>query len=197
MDIYPKTMLLNDKTLVTLRPITQDDRKNLDQFFASLPAEDKFYLKEDVANPEIVDRLFKDLDYNKVFPIITLLNDKIIAFGTLYLNTFGWMKYNGEIRVSVLPEFQNRGLGTMITADLVKEAVNKGLHNLQGLFASDQLNAIKTFENAGFKKEASLRKHVISMNGEPRDLILMTNDVNELWKQMEDVYYEFENKRFE
>ncbi len=35
------------------------------------------------------------------------------------------------------------------------------------------------------------------MNGEQRDLILMTNDVNELWKQMEDVYYEFENKRFE
>ena len=197
MDIYPKTMSLNDKTLVTLRPLTQHDRGLLDQFFISLPEEDKFYLREDVSNPEIVDRFFKDLDYNKIFPIIAMDEGKIVAFGTLYLNTFGWQKYNGEIRISVLKEFQNKGLGTLITAELVKDAFNRGLHKLDGVFSSDQENAMKAFENVGFKKDAVLRKHVINKKNEPRDLILMTNDVNELWKEMEDIYYEFEYKRCE
>lgn len=190
-------MTLNDKTIVNLRPLTSQDRGLLDEFFIALPEEDKFYLREDVSNPEIVDRFFKDLDYNKIFPIVVIDKDKIIAFGNLYLNTFGWQKYNGEIRISVLRDYQNKGLGTLITADLVKEAVNKGLHKLEGIFSSDQENAMKAFENVGFKRDAVLRKHVVDCKNEPRDLILMTNDVNELWKQMEDIYYEFEYKQFE
>ncbi|HQJ74850.1 MAG TPA: GNAT family N-acetyltransferase [Bacteroidota bacterium] len=197
MDIYPKKMNLKDKTVVELRPLTQNDKGILINFFSSLNEEEKFYLKEDVNNPEIVDRIFRDLDYNRVFPLIALKDNEIIAYGTLYLNTFGWMKYNGEMRVSVLSKFQNKGLGTLMTADLVKEAVNHGLHYLQSLFCSDQAAAIKVFENAGFKIEAILRKYVVNINNEPRDLIIMTNDVNELWKQMEDIYYEFEYKRFE
>lgn len=197
MDIYPKSMTLNDKTIISLRPLNQQDRKLVNDFFKSLPEEDKFYLREDVNNPEIIDRFFKDLDYNKIFPIIALVNEKIIALGNLYLFTFGWMQYNGEIRVSVLKEYQNKGLGTLITADLVKEAVNKGLQKLEGFFSSDQDNAMKAFENVGFKKVTVLRKHVVNCKKEPRDLIMMTNDVNDLWKQMEDIYYEFEYKQFE
>lgn len=197
MDIYPKKMTLNDKSIVELRPLTHNDKGLLINFFSSLSDEEKFYLKEDVNNPEIVDRIFRDLDYNRVFPLIAQKDNVIIAYGTLYLNTFGWMKYNGEMRVSVLSKYQNKGLGTLMTADLVKEALNHGLHYLQGMFSSDQVGAIKIFEKAGFKKEAILKKYVININNEPRDLIIMTNDVNELWKQMEDIYYEFEYKRFE
>jgi L-amino acid N-acyltransferase YncA len=197
MDIYPKVMALKDKTLVNLRPLTQLDRALLDKFFLSLPEEDKFYLREDVKNPEIVDRFFKDLDYNKIFPIVAIVDKIIIAFGTLYLNTFGFQKFNGEIRISVLNEFQNKGLGTLITAELVKDAFSRGLHTLEGIFSSDQENAMKAFENAGFKKNAVLRKHVINCKNESRDLVLMTNDVNELWKDLENIYYEFEYKRCE
>ena len=47
MDIYPKKMNLKDKTVVELRPLTQNDKGILINFFSSLNEEEKFYLKEE------------------------------------------------------------------------------------------------------------------------------------------------------
>jgi RimJ/RimL family protein N-acetyltransferase len=53
----------------------------------------------------------------------------------------------------------------------------------------DQKSAIKAFERMGFKKEATLRKHVTDIEGKRRNLVIMSQDIEELWNTLEDFTY--------
>jgi RimJ/RimL family protein N-acetyltransferase len=194
---YPKHISLKDKTSVILRPLIRDDEEKLMKFFKELLQEDRLYLKEDVTKSGVIGKWIKELDYDKVFPIVAILEDRIIADGTLHLYGFGWMRYLGEIRLSVAKDFQRKGLGALIISELVGQALKKGLHRIQTQFASEQISAIKAFERVGFVKEAVLKKHVVDLNGRETDLVIMTNDVTELWKKLEDIYFEYDVKRYE
>ena len=57
---------------------------------------------------------------------------------------------------------------------------------IQAEIIETQLSACSAFERMGFKKEALLKKHVIDINGERQNLIIMSLDIPELWNIMED-----------
>lgn len=48
------------------------------------------------------------------------------------------------------------------------------------------------FEAIGFKLETVLRNQAKDQNGRRRNVLLLTNDVSELWDQMEDLIMELE-----
>jgi hypothetical protein len=52
---FPKSVQLQDGTVVTLRPMVREDRDGLLDFFRRLSPEDRQFLKDDVARPEIVE----------------------------------------------------------------------------------------------------------------------------------------------
>ena len=50
-----------------------------------------------------------------------------------------------------------------------------------------QESAQRAFKRLGFKKEAELRDFLLDKRGKTHNLILMVNDVSEMWKKMEDL----------
>ena len=54
----------------------------------------------------------------KVYPVIALDRDRIVAIGSLWRAEYGWMRNLGEIRVVVAQDFQRKGLCTILTREI-------------------------------------------------------------------------------
>ena len=186
MDEYPKSVKLKDGTKVVLSVMTDDELDDVIDFFQAVPDEDRLYLRSDTKNPEMVKQRFGNLNYDTMFPVLVKIDNNIIGIATLFRSAFGWMRNLGEIRVVIAKKYQRKGLATILTRELFFQALKKKLYKIQAELMDTQLSAIAAFERLGFRKEATLKKHVTDMKGSRRDLIIMTLDVEELWYLMED-----------
>ena len=66
---YPTQMTLEDGTELTIRPLQKEDKLPLAQFFQRIPEEDRFYLKENVTAPEVIQDWIERMDMERVVPI--------------------------------------------------------------------------------------------------------------------------------
>jgi RimJ/RimL family protein N-acetyltransferase len=186
MDEYPKEISLKSGQNLTLRLLEEEDIDSLVQFFKALPEEDRMYLRSDVTIRENIVRRFGSLNFDKVYPVIALDRDRIVAIGSLWRAEYGWMRNLGEIRVVVAKDFQRKGLCTILTREIFFHALTTDLYKIQAEVMEDQVGALNAFERLGFKKETVLRKHVTDINGKRVNLVIMSLDIQEMWYLMED-----------
>jgi len=92
----------------------------------------------------------------------------------------------------VSKEYQQKGLGTALMRELVAHAVEKGILKLTATMMDIQKSAQRAFERIGFKKEAEMKDFVMDLNGKYHNLVVMVNDVSELWKKMEDLLHYYD-----
>jgi RimJ/RimL family protein N-acetyltransferase len=187
MEQFSKTIRLEDGTGIVIRPISKQDGPALLEFFASVPEEDRLFLKEDVTQKEVIDRWINDLNFDKVLPLIAEKESRIIGDATLHYNRYRWQRHMAEIRCVVAREYQQKGIGTALMHELVSFADQKGVGKIRANMMDTQKSAQRAFERLGFKKEAELKDFLLDKDGKPHNLILMVNDVSELWKKMEDL----------
>jgi hypothetical protein len=64
MEPFRKTIQLKDSSSIVIRPLSKQDGAALLKFFASVPEEDRLFLKEDVTQKEVIDRWINDLDFD-------------------------------------------------------------------------------------------------------------------------------------
>jgi RimJ/RimL family protein N-acetyltransferase len=186
MDEYPKDVSLKSGQHLTIRLLNEDDIEALVLFFKALPEEDRMYLRSDVTKRENIVRRFGSLNIDKVYPVIALDRDQIVAIGSLWRAEYGWMRNLGEIRVVVAQDYQRKGLCTILTREIFFHALTTDLYKIQAEVMEDQVGALNAFERLGFKKETILRKHVTDINGQRVNLVLMSLDIQEMWYLMED-----------
>ena len=189
---YPKTCHLKDGTEVTLRPLVADDKFNLLNFFRDLPEKDRLFLKEDITEKEVINRWFENLDYDQILPILAEAEGEIVADGTLHMNKYGWSRHVGEIRIVVAEKYQGRGLGSLLAHELVGQAQKAGLEKVQAQVIENEVGAIVMFERIGFQIGAVLKDYVTDIKGGKQNLVIMINDVMELWRKMEDLIQDSE-----
>ena len=84
-------------------------------------------------------------------------------------------------------EYQQKGLGTALMRELVGNALERKVLKLSATMMDIQKSAQRAFERIGFKKEAELKDFVMDISGQPHNLVIMVNDVSEMWKKMEDL----------
>ena len=152
LEEYPKKITLQDGFICILRPMTRDDQDALYRFFISLPEDDKKYLRNDVTNRILIEKWCRELNYDKVLPILAEHENKILASATLHRETFGWGRHIGEIRINVAADFQQRGLGSLLLEELSKLALG---YNLAKLCA--KVIASRTYVTRAFEKNAFVR----------------------------------------
>ena len=70
--------------------------------------------------------------------------------------------------------------------ELFFHALSKKLYKIEVELMDTQASAMAAAERLGFRKEATLHKHVTDVRGIRRDLVIMTLDVEDLWYLMED-----------
>lgn len=171
---YPKEVTLRDGDKVTLKPMTPGDSLPLERFFSRISAEDRYYLKEDVASPQVVQRWAAELDYNRTLPLLAWVDDRVVADATLHRQRAGARQHVGEVRVLVDPEYRSRGLGTTMLHELATIANDSGLERLTFELVSEKEEAaIKSALFLGFVQVGILRSNAKDPDGHPRDLIIM------------------------
>lgn len=174
MTAYPKDVTLAGQVNITIRPMEEDDSKALLEFFLRIPEEDRYYLKEDVTSPSVIEQWAENLNYSRALPLLAFDGDRIVADGTLHRRRAGATKHRGEIRVVVEPEYRNKGVGTALIHELIEIAKDSELESIVlELVAEEQAPAIRTAEGLGFMNMAKVPNFVRDIHGKPHDLLLM------------------------
>ena len=96
------------------------------------------------------------------------------------------MRNLGEVRVVIAPDYQRQGLGTIFVRELFFRSLNAKNYKIQAEMTETQESSIAAFEKLGFRKEATLKKHVTDIRSRRRDLVIMTLDVEDFWYLIED-----------
>lgn len=171
---YPKEITLRDESKVLLKPMTEHDAGGLLRFFLKMPAEDRFYLKEDVTAPTITQRWARELNYDRALPLLAWVDGHVVADATLHRTRTGARRHVGELRILVDPDYRGRGLGTALLNELATLANESALEYLVFEAVADrEQEAIQAAEFLGFVTIAVLHNHAKDLDGHPRDLVLM------------------------
>jgi len=171
---YPAIHLTEDNTQMTIRPMLPSDQEALLDFFRSIPQEDRFYLKEDVTSPQVIERWAKALDYSRVLPLLAIIDDQIVGDGTLHHRRAGARQHIGEVRIVVAPAYRNRGVGRGLLYHIIDIAGGKGLQKLMfEVIAGTEEAAKHTAQLLGFMPIAALPGHVRDYCNNTHDLIIM------------------------
>lgn len=185
---YPKTVRLKGGDELVLRPCEKSDAKALLEFFTQkVPEEDRRFLKDDVADPAVIKRWVENIDFSRIFPLLALVGDELIGDATLHCNPYGWSKHVGEIRVVVARAWQRKGVAQELTNELVSRAHDQGLEILEAHVLEGQHAAQGALEALGFHAETVLLKRAKDRTGRHRNILVMTNDVSDLWRKMEEL----------
>ena len=174
---YQKECKLKDGTVVVLRPLVSEDREGLIDFFQSLPEELRLYLRHDVTNEEIIKSWTENIDYSRVFPILALHGGRIVGDVSLHRISFGWKHHIGTVRIVVAPEYQQKGLGTLLIHEIVELAAVFGLEKLWAELPLNVPAAIAVFRKAGFSSKAVIEGLVKDLRGRNTDVVIMVCDV--------------------
>jgi L-amino acid N-acyltransferase YncA len=171
---YPAPYLTQDGAQMTIRPMVPEDKDDLLDFFRRIPHEDRFYLKEDVTDPKILERWAQTLDYSRALPLLAFLDGKIVGDSTLHHRREGARQHIGEVRVVVDPAYRNRGVGRGLLHKLIEIAGDKGLKKLMfEVIAETEEAARHTAQVLGFVPVAVLPGHVLDVGGTPHDLLIL------------------------
>jgi L-amino acid N-acyltransferase YncA len=175
-------MILKDGQEVWLRPLDpQQDEQRLLDFFARVPANERWYLENDVTDPDIVRHYLLDYRPQRMLPVVALTeDDRIVGKSTLnrYPNP-GARGHVGRIRTVVDPDFRNQRLGTYLLLDMIQLSVNLDLRILVAEFLRGvEDKAIRAARRLDFFEQAVLPDFAKDHRGNNYDLVIMVKRIH-------------------
>ncbi len=91
--------------------------------------------------------------------------------------------------------FQRRGLGTIMIRELYFIAVQNQITTIVARMMRPQAGAQKIFRRLGFHEETMLPDFVKDLKGGSQDLIVMTCDMKDLWRELDRAFNESDWQR--
>ncbi len=178
---YPRNLILKDGSEVVLRPLDPlRDETGLQEFFARVPEEERWYLVDDVADPRVISSWARTVDPKRVLPIVALCEDgSIAAIATLHRYSHGARGHIGRIRLVVDAAQRNQRLGTYLLLDLIQLAVDVGLDLLVLEFIKGvEDKAIRAARRLDFFEQAVLPDYARDQRGNRYDLVFMVKRIH-------------------
>ncbi|MEX0799768.1 MAG: GNAT family N-acetyltransferase [Dehalococcoidia bacterium] len=172
---YPKELSLRDGSKVDIRPLEREDGDALLQFFLSIPEDERYFLKEDVTSPTLIEEWLGRLNYERALPLLALVDGRIVADAVLIRRRGNARSHIGEIRLVVVPEWRNRGLGTTLIRELCDIADDAGLEKvLFEIVAEREKEALTAAEWLGFLRIGTIEGAARDPEGHRHDVILLS-----------------------
>jgi len=170
---YRTVVTLPDGTQVILRPLKKDDGQRLLGMFKTVSEGDLDYFRSDVRNREVLEDWVSHLDYDRVFPLVAVVEDRIVGDITLHFGT-GPHRHVAETRIFLVEEFRRRGLGTLMLKTMLQLARRMGLHQLVAEIPMEQSHVIKAFKSIGFSSKFIREDYFMTPDGLTHDVVVLT-----------------------
>ena len=157
-------------------------------FFRSFSEKERQYFRNDVTKKEIVKRRLDMIKAGSAQRIVAMHGDKFIGDGALEFSPFDWERHVGEIRIIIAKPFQRKGLGMIMARELYYLSAAAKVERIIVKMMRKQKGARHIFRRLGFHEEIILPDHVKDQSGKRQDLVIMSIDLKELWKEMENYF---------
>jgi L-amino acid N-acyltransferase YncA len=177
---YARELKLSDGRRVSLRLMEAADKKRVLSFAQSLPPDDLLFLRTDITEPALVDEWIGNLEKGATVTVLAEVDGKLAGYASLHLEQALWTRRVGEIRVQVGVPYRGVGLGRQLAAQIFRLGQARGLKKMAAMMTPDQAGARAAFEKIGFSVEALLQDWVVDRKGRPRDLLIMSHDLEGL-----------------
>lgn len=173
---YPWKTTIKGKE-ITFRLMTPADGPEIQRFAKSLTEDDLMFLRTDITQKSTVDNWMAYIKSGRTISIVAEIGGHIAGYSSIHLNEANWTRHVGEMRVLVGHDHRGLGLGKRLTNEAFALAKDLGLRKVTAQMATDQRGARQVFEHLGFRPEALLADHVMTRDGQTRDLLIMSYDV--------------------
>lgn len=174
---YPATIQLGYHT-VTLRFPDRNDAGAIRDFASLLSPDDLMFLQCDITDPAAVDEWLRSIEDGRCTTVSASQGTRIVGCASVAAYRTKWMRHVAELWVIILPSMRGKGLGHLLTEQAIAIAKQQGVRKLTAQMAADQGTPIGACSRLGFRKEAYLRNHMIDHDGRPRDIQVMSLDVD-------------------
>jgi L-amino acid N-acyltransferase YncA len=171
-ETYRHVVNLRDGARILLRPMVADDVGGLNQMYAQASPEDLRALRHNVSDPEVIRQWADNLDYNRVLPVLAVINNQIVGNATLHRKG-GPYRHLGEIRIYLAKDFRGRGLGTEMIKTLIDLARKEGLHQLRAEVFASRPKVVRAFAGLGFERRCVLEDYFMLSDSQTEDIVLM------------------------
>jgi L-amino acid N-acyltransferase YncA len=175
---YPKSITLSDGAAIEIRNMTIEDREAVLSFAQGLAEDDLLFLRSDITQPDVVDDWMRNIEAGRSTSLAAYDSEGLIGYASVHRNPAPWTRRVGELRVNVNQAYRARGLGKNLISEIFSVARGLELQKLMANMTADQHGAQAAFRRIGFVPEAVLADYVEDRNGMPRDLVIMSFDIN-------------------
>jgi RimJ/RimL family protein N-acetyltransferase len=177
---FPKEIKLPNGQVVTLRLMTIEDKEAILNFARSLPSDDLLFLRTDITEAATVDDWTHNLESGATVTVLAQIEAQIVGYASLHHDQARWTRRVGELRLLLGPKYRGAGLGRRLAEEIFNLGERRGVKKMAAMMTPDQTGARAAFERLGFQVEALLQDWVVDRNGRPRDLLVMSHDVEGL-----------------
>jgi len=169
---YRNLFSLHDGVRVLLRMLEKGDKDLLQAMFAQVSDEDLRFMRANVRDPAVIQQWIDELDYNRVIPLVAVVNGGIVGDATLHRGQ-GRYRHIGEVRIFLAKPYRQRGLGTAMLKSLIDIANKLNMHLLTAEIVADKVSVIRAFQGLGFQLQTSLPNYFMTPDGETFDVALL------------------------
>ncbi len=181
LEEYPKEAMLKDGTPVQLRPLAVEDAERLVSFFQQIAEADRWYLRHDVREADLVRQWAVSVDYARVIPIVAVRNECIVGDATLHRRGYGASRHVGEVRIVIDPAYRGKRLGTWMILDLIQLATGLGLEKLVAEMPGNDLPALRAFQHLDFVRAGVIPELSKAPDGYPHDRVVLVKNLAPAW----------------
>jgi RimJ/RimL family protein N-acetyltransferase len=169
---FRKLITLKDGARVLCRVLVPSDKEALVELFQSATPSDVRYIRSNVKDREVVERWALNADYDRVLPIVALVEDRMVGEATLHFMT-GPHRHVAELRIFLAGDFRRRGLGVQMLETMFELARWRDIHLLEAQIVADQTRVIKAFKKMGFEQQGLLEDYFLTLERETRDVTIL------------------------
>jgi len=169
---YRNLFSLRDGVRVLLRALEKSDKDLLQAMFARVSNEDLRYMRANVKDPAVVQKMIDELDYSRVIPLVAVVNGNIVGDATLHRGQ-GPYRHTGELRIFLAEHYRQRGLGTTMLKSLIDIANKLDMHLLTAEIVAEKISVIRAFQGLGFQLQTTFPGYFMTPDGETLDVALL------------------------
>ena len=183
-DRYPRPIKLKDGD-AELDMLLDPSVTEVHDFAAGLPDTDLLFLSRNLQEPKVLNAWRESIAQGDIVSVAATRDNKVLGTTAVVTDKLSWSAHVGELRILILPEARETGLGRELIQESFLIGLSLGLEKLTVRMTLEQEGAIAVFEEMGFKSEALFRDHVKDLKGKKHDLLIMAHDVQGFASQMQ------------